>query len=103
MFNFLFSKQKEKKIITKNELFESKLYTSEKIFEKCCFSFCIRIITKDNKNYLLAASDKNYDYLISASDFIDCLKENLSCGFIVRNEWDILIINFVFSNKFNQI
>lgn len=103
MFNFLFSKQKEKKIIGKNELDQLKLYTDENLFKIYSFSFGIQIVRKDNNAYLLVATNEKYDFLTSTTDFIDHLRENLTYNFIVDNEGDILRIYFVFSNRFNQI
>lgn len=106
MFNFLFlkhNKTKRKKIITKDELFESKFFTSEHLFKTCSFSFGVRIVKKNNESYLLVGGNENYDYLISPTEFINHLRENLKCNFIVDNEGDVLRIYFVFSNNFNEI
>ena len=103
MFNFLFSKRKEKKIITKDELFGSKFFNSEYLLKNYSFSFGVQIVKKDNEEYILVGGNKNYDYLISPTEFIDHLKENLKCNFIVDDKRDILMIYFVFCNNFIQI
>lgn len=67
------------------------------------FSFGVQIVKKDNKTYILVGGNKNYDYIISLTEFIDHLRENLKCNFIVDDKRDILMIYFVFCNNFIQI